>query len=598
MSQRVPLRPLARILEARAKGENPDRIERENLRQRHEEIRDRARLRSEGRLLVLAGLFLCAFIVVGFRMGEISASEPQEPSSSGQRVAITQARADIVDRQGRILATNMLTRALYAQPPMMVDKAQAARELVRIFPDLDQAKQLEQFTGTRKFIWVKRKISPEQQQLVHDIGEPGLLFGPREMRLYPNGAIAAHVLGGAGFGREGVNAAEVIGVAGVEKYFDDELRDPANSGTPLVLSLDLTVQAAIEEVLDGGMKIMGAKGAAAVLMDVYTGEVISLVSLPDFDPNNRPRPLVEGKAEDSPLFNRAVQGLYELGSVFKIFTASQALELGLMNPQTMIDIRGPIKMGGFSIKDFKNYGRELSLTDVIVHSSNIGTARTALQIGAQRQRDFLTALGLLDPTPFEMIEAAGAKPLRPSDREWKDLSTATISYGHGVSTSVLHLAAAYSTIVNGGTKVTPTLLRQDGVERGPRVVSEGVSAIARDLLRQVVVRGTASFGEVPGYSVGGKTGSADKPGLRGRPGYDGEKLISTFASVFPSDDPAYVLIVSLDEPEIFASGETRRTAGWTAVPVAAEIIRRAAPLLGLKPAIANQGQAGVTLARQ
>ncbi len=598
MSARIPLRPLARILEARQRGENPDRIERENRRARHEEMRDRARLRSEGRLLVLAGLFLCAFIVVGFRMGELSASEPQEPRSNGQRVAITQARADIVDRQGRILATNMLTRALYAQPPMMVDKAVAARELARIFPDLDEAKLLKQFSGSRKFIWIKRKISPEQQQLVHDIGEPGLLFGPREMRLYPNGAIAAHVLGGAGFGREGVNAAEVIGVAGVEKYFDERLRDPANSGTPLVLSLDLTVQATIEEVLEGGMKIMGAKGAAAVLMDVHTGEVISLVSLPDFDPNNRPRPLTEGRAEDSPLFNRAVQGLYELGSVFKIFTAAQALELGLVNPATMIDTRGPIKMGGFTIRDYKDYGATLSLTDVIVHSSNIGTARTALQIGAERQRAFLGALGLLQPTPVEMIEAAGARPLRPTDGAWKDLSTMTISYGHGVSTSVLHLAAAYASIVNGGTRVTPTLLRQESVTRGARVISPGVSAIARDLLRQVVVRGTASFGEVPGYRVGGKTGSADKPGAGGRAGYDGEALISTFASVFPADDPAYVLIVTLDEPEIYASGEMRRTAGWTAVPVAAEIIRRAAPLMGLKPAIANQGQPGVTLARQ
>ncbi|HHS94018.1 MAG TPA: penicillin-binding protein 2 [Rhodobacterales bacterium] len=598
MSVRIPLRPLARILDARRQGENPDRIESENLRKRHEEMRDRARLRAEGRLLVLAALFLCAFIVVGFRMGELSASEPQEPSGHGQRVAITQARADIVDRNGRILATNMLTRALYAQPPMMVDKPQAARALARIFPDLDEAKLLEQFTGTRKFIWIKRKISPEQQQLVHDIGEPGLLFGPREMRLYPNGAIAAHVLGGAGFGREGVNAAEVIGVAGVEKYFDEALRDPANAGTPLALSLDLTVQAAVEEVLDGGMKIMGAKGAAGVLMDVYTGEVISLVSLPDFDPNNRPRPLTEGDAADSPLFNRAVQGLYELGSVFKIFTAAQAVELGLMNPDTMVNTRGPIKMGGFSINDFHNYGAELSLTNVIVKSSNLGTARVAQMIGAERQRDFLASLGLLEPTPVELIEAAGAKPLRPSEREWKELSTMTISYGHGVSTSPLHLAAAYSTIANGGTRVTPTLVRQESVVRGPRVISPEVSAISRNMLRQVVARGTASFGEVPGYSVGGKTGSADKPGMRGRPGYDGDKLISTFASIFPSDNPAYVLIVSLDEPEIYASGEMRRTAGWTAVPVAGEIIRRVAPLLGLKPALANQRQAGVTLARQ
>lgn len=589
---RTPLRPLARILEARSKGENPDQIERENLRKRHEEMRDKSRLRSEGRLLVLAGLFLCAFLVVGFRMGVISQSEPREPRAHAAGTSIAMARADIVDRNGRILATNLVTRALYAQPPMMVDPELAARELARVFPDLDEADLLEDFTGDRKFLWIKRKISPEQQQLVHDIGEPGLMFGPREMRLYPNGRLAAHVLGGAGFGREGVNAAEVIGVAGVEKRFDEWLRDPANGGAPLQLSLDLTVQTAIERVLFGGMKIMGAKGAAAVLMDVHTGEVISIVSLPDFDPNDRPRPLTTGDAADSPLFNRAVQGVYELGSTFKIFAVAQALELGLVSPATMIDTRGPLKWGRFSIRDFREYGPQLSVTDVIVDSSNIGTARVAMQIGAERQQDFLGQLGFLEATPLELVEAPGARPLRPSN--WSEISTMTISYGHGLSASPLHLAAAYASILNGGTRVQPTILRVEGASRGARVVSPEVSAVARDMLRQVVVRGTASFGDVPGYQVGGKTGTADKPLTRGG-GYYDDRVIATFASVFPANDPAYVLVVALDEPEIHAAGEARRTAGWTAVPIAAEIISRAAPLLGLRPEIANQAQGGVTL---
>ncbi|MCP5037756.1 MAG: penicillin-binding protein 2 [Rhodobacteraceae bacterium] len=588
---RVPLRPLARVLEARSKGENPDRIERDNLRQRHEEMRDTSRLRSEGRLVVLAGLFLCAFIVVGMRMGVLSASEPSEPRAQSQGASIAAARANIVDRNGRILATNLATHALYAQPPMMVDKEMAARELAQIFPDLQEAKLLEQFTGTRKFLWIKRKISPEQQQLVHDIGEPGLMFGPREMRLYPNGHLASHVLGGASFGREGVSAAEVIGVAGVEKRFDDWLRDPANGGAPLELSLDLTVQTAVEQVLFGGMKIMSAKGAAAVLMDVHTGEVISLVSLPDFDPNDRPRPLTTGDAADSPLFNRAVQGVYELGSTFKIFAVSQAVELGLVNPSTMINTRGPLKWGRFSIRDFHDYGAELSVTDVLVQSSNIGTARIAMQIGAERQQEFLGALGLLEPTSLEMVEAPGARPLTPPN--WSELSTMTVSYGHGLSASPLHLARAYASLLNGGTLVTPTILRTKAPARGPRVISSEVSAMARDLLRQVVVRGTASFGEVQGYQVGGKTGSADKPKPSG--GYYDDKVIATFASVFPANDPRYVLVVTLDEPEIYASGEMRRTAGWTAVPVAAEIIRRAAPLLGLRPEIALRGPSGVTL---
>ncbi len=589
---RIPLRPLARILEARSKGENPDRIERDNLRHRHEEMRGRSRLRAEGRLVVLAGLFLCAFIVVGVRMGVLSQSEPRETQGAASGVSIATARAEIVDRNGRILATNMATHALYAQPPMMVDHEVAARELVKIFPDMDEEKLLAQFGGERKFLWLRRKISPEQQQLVHDIGEPGLLFGPRDMRLYPNGNLAAHILGGAGFGREGVSAAEVVGVAGVEKRFDDWLGDPENSGQALQLSLDLTVQAAVEQVLAGGMGIMSAKGAAAVLMDVYTGEVISLASLPDFDPNNRPRPLTQGDAADSPLFNRAVQGLYELGSTFKIFAAAQAIELGLVNQGTMINTRGPITSGGFRINDFHDYGPELSVTDVIVESSNVGIARIAIQIGAERQQEFLASLGLLTATPLELIEAPGARPLKP--RRWQELSTMTVSYGHGLSTSPLHLAAAYASLLNGGTLVTPTIIRQEGVARGARVISSEVSAQARDMLRQVVVRGTASFGDVQGYQVGGKTGSADKPKETGG-GYYDDKVIATFASVFPANDPRYVLVVMLDEPEIFASGELRRTAGWTAVPVAAEIIRRAAPLLGLKPEIASQGASGVTL---
>ena len=318
---RTPLRPLARILSARASGQNPDCIERENLRKRHEVQRDKLRGRAEGRLFVLGVCFFCAFVVIGVRMGHLASSDPAEPRSIGRAELISATRADITDRRGRVLATNLSTHSLYAQPPMMVDRKRAARELGKIFPDIDVKRLERQFTGDRKFVWVKKKISPEQMQAVHDIGEPGLMFGPREMRLYPNGKLAAHILGGASFGREGVHSAEVIGTAGIEKAFDEALRDPARAGEPLQLSIDLTVQAAAEDVLYGGMKLMNAKGAAAVLMEARTGEIIAMVSLPDFDPNDRPRPLTTGDQADSPLFNRAVQGVYELGSTFKIFAA-------------------------------------------------------------------------------------------------------------------------------------------------------------------------------------------------------------------------------------------------------------------------------------
>ncbi len=582
---RIPLRPLARILPARDKGENPELIERENIRQRHEEMQDRARNRAEGRLLVLGVFFFCAYAVVGIRMGHIATTEPMEPLANAPGAVIAQQRADIVDRNGNILATNFETHSLYAQPPQMVDPIAAAKGLAKIFPDLKEERLIKDFTGKRKFLWVKKKISPEQKQAVHDLGDPGLLFGPREMRLYPNGKLAAHVLGGASFGKEGVSAAEVIGVAGVEKQFDGYLRDPANGNAPLQLSLDLTVQAAAERVLDGGMKIMDAKGATSILMDVHTGEVVSVVSLPSFDPNDRPRPPASGNDPSvSPLFNRSVQGVYELGSTFKIFTAAQAMDLGLVNPETLLDTRGPLRWGKFRIRDFRNYGNEMSVTKVMVKSSNIGTARMAQIIGAERQKDFLGDLGMLDPTPFEIVEAQGGKPLLPPN--WSELSTMTISYGHGLSVSPMHLAAGYAAIANGGHYVSPSILKQDGPQYGPRVMSEQAASASRDMLRKVVTEGTASFGDVPGYAVGGKTGTADKPKPTG--GYYEDKVIATFASLFPAHDPKYALIVTLDEPQIFTYGEMRRTAGWTAVPVAAEMISRVAPLLGLRPDIEPQ----------
>jgi cell division protein FtsI (penicillin-binding protein 3) len=592
---RTPLRPLARILSARAKGENPDSIERENIRLRQEQGRDRARARAEGRLLLLAAAFVMAFAMIGGRMGLLAASEPVEPRTAEAGTPINAGRADLTDRNGRVLATNLLTHSLYANPKLMVDPARVARELAAILPDEQENLLLNRFTDGRSFLWIKRKLSPEQMQAVHDIGDPGLLFGPREMRIYPNGRLAAHVLGGASFGAEGVHSAEVIGTAGIEKALDAQLRDPANEGRPVALSIDLTVQAATQEVLETGMKMMNAKGAAAILMDVHTGEVLALVSLPDFDPNDRPQPLLTGDPGDSPLFNRAVQGVYELGSTFKILVAAQAMDLGLVNAETMIDANAPMTWGKFKIKEFegKNYGPLLSVTDMIVKSSNVGAARLGLMIGSVRQQEFLKSLGFFEATPVELIEAPWAKPLLPA--RWAEITTITTSYGHGLSASPMHLAAAYATIANGGTKVTPTLLRRDRPEPGPRVLSQQAARDAVSMLRQVVTRGTASLGEVAGYEVGGKTGTADKPRPGG--GYYHDKVINTFASTFPASDPKYVLLVTLDEPVETSGTAPRRTAGWTSVPVAAEIIRRTAPLLGLRPAIEPGTSDAVTLAR-
>ncbi|MEZ5796430.1 MAG: penicillin-binding protein 2 [Paracoccaceae bacterium] len=580
---RTPLRPLARILNARAKGENPDLIERENLARRHEAMGERNQTRAAARLGLLAAAFGAFYLTIGVRMGHLAASEPMEPVASARGAEIVAQRADITDRNGRILATNMTTHALYAHPKDMVDPKGTAQKLAAIFPELDAAALERRFTDGRSFVWIRKVLSPEQLQLVHEIGDPGLLFGPREMRLYPNGTLAAHVLGGYAFGAEGVHSAEVIGTAGVEKALDVRLRDPAQGGEPLTLSLDLTVQATVEEVLGAGITMLNARGGAAILMDVRSGEILALASAPTFDPNDRPVPLVSRDAEpsDSPLFNRAVQGLYELGSTFKIFAVAQAMQLGLVNPQTMVDANAPMIWGKHKIKEFEghNYGPLLSVTDVIAKSSNVGTAHIALMIGGLRQQAFLKSLGFFEPTPIELVEAPGARPLIP--KKWPDIVTITTSYGHGMSASPLHLATAYAAIANGGIYVKPTLLKQTGQAQGTRVMSEEVAADSRRMLRRVVTDGTASLGDVPGYEVAGKTGTADKPKKTG--GYYKDKVINTFASMFPASNPRYVLIVTLDEAVDSSGPKPKRTAGWTSVPVAAEMIRRVAPILGLRP---------------
>lgn len=577
---RRPLRPIAQVLNARASGGDPDMIEAEAKAARLRGQRNSERRRAQSRLIVLSLMFVVAFGAVGWKMAQLATNAPIETQNTGRSAQIVNQRADILDRNGEILATNLITTSLFAHPQEMVDHRAAADGLAQIFPDLEADKLYRLFSGTRKFVWVKRQLSPEQRQMVHDLGEPGLQFGPRELRLYPNGTVAAHILGGTAFGREGVHAAEIIGTAGVELEFDKYLRDPAEDGAPLELSIDISVQAAMRRVLAGGMVMMEAKGASAVLMEVDTGRIISMVSLPDFDPNNRPPLPVSGDPADSPLFNRAAQGKYELGSTFKLFTAALAMETGIANPNTMIDTRGPLRRGRFTIKDFHNYGARLSLMDVIVKSSNIGSANLAIAFGIDAQKTLLEKLGFFTPTTVELAEARRSKPLLP--KPWTELSAMTISYGHGLAASPLHLAAAYATITNGGLKVTPTLLNNSVMpSEADRVISAATSQHLRDMLRQVVVRGTASLGGVEGYQVGGKTGTADKPNPQG--GYYEDRVIATYASVFPMDAPKYVLIVSLDEPEIFMAGELRRSAGWTAVPVGAEIIRRIAPLMGLRP---------------
>ena len=589
---RRPLRPISQIISARKNGQNPDHIERENIRQRHLVMEKVTRIRSESRLLVLIGFFFVSFLAIGLKMGMLSMITPAEPISSTQILQTLTKRADILDRNGSILATNLITNALYAKPNLMIDKQKAAKELVKIFPDLKLLNLINQFEGTKKFIWIKRKISPEQMQAVHELGEPGLKFGPREMRLYPNGRLAAHVLGGVRYGRQSVHSAELVGSAGVELQFDKFLQDELGSGDPLILSLDLGVQSAIGHVLQGGMQLMNAKGAAAILMDIHSGEIISMVSLPDFDPNDRVQKVSKKNGSQSSLFNKAVQGRYELGSVFKVFTAAMALEDGIVNQNTLVDTSSPIIWGKHRISNYHRLPEELSFTDVIVKSSNTGTSRLAKELGGVRQKEFLTNLGFFESTGIELVEGKQITSQYPSN--WSEISTMTISYGHGISSSPLHLAAAFASVLNGGLKVNPTLLKRNGTHKiRKRVIRSDVSQTLINILYQVVERGTASAARVHGYSVAGKTGTAKKVKPTG--GYYNKKNITTFASVFPAEAPKYVLLVTLDEPVVLTGLKSRRTAGWTAAPISSEIIYRAAPLLGVRPNLQNKINDGLLL---
>lgn len=578
---RVPLRPLAHILAVRSSGGNPDDIEKQNVNQRYIAYTDLTQKRAERRLFFVGIMFLISFVLVCARMTVLASSEVSSVLTEVSPSNLISQRSNILDRNGNILATNLPTFALYARPQVMIRPQLAVKKLIKIFPDLNAKKMLIDFTGQKTFLWVKDKLSPEQRQAVHEIGEPGLMYGPREMRLYPNGRFASHVLGGTRFNNQSATNADMVGNAGVEATFNNYLSDRADEGKALQLSLDLSVQAAVENILGGSMNIMRAKGATSIVLDVITGEIITMVSLPDFDPNNRQIEFAGDNANNNPLFNRAVQGVYELGSTYKVFTVAKALDLGLVDPETEIDVFRKTNILGTEVRDDHYKVPKLSVTDILTESSNVGTATLAAKIGKNNQISMLKDLGLFHPTEVELIEAKGITPLKP--KKWIDSSTVTISYGYGLSMSPLHLAVAYATLINGGFKVTPTILKQDNKDLGRRVISAETSNQLRKILRSVVQRGTATLGNVEGYEVGGKTGTANKQKVGVR-GYDNDRVVSTFVSFFPVKSPRYVLLVSFDEPSYRGGKEkNERSAGWTAVPVAAEIIKRIAPLLNLRP---------------
>jgi len=531
------------------------------------------------RIYTLLFTFIFAFIVIGTQMvlmaiNPISISDDRKVNLNNKF-----DRKDIIDKNGVLLATNVKVNSLYAHPSEIINKEKVINSLLKIFPESDKENLIKKLYSNKPFVWLRKTISPEQQNLVKDIGQPGLYFGPREMRIYPNGTSAAHILGGTRYGLESVDSAEILGTAGVELFYNKKLSNEDNPLEPLQLSIDIKIQALVEEILENGIKLMGAKGGSVILMNSKTGEIISLASFPKFNPNLRPRNLFKNDPSNSPIFNRAVQGIYELGSVFKIFPVALGLDTKLIETDTKFNTHNPIRISGRTISDHKYFGPNLTVEDIIIKSSNIGTVRIAQKIGSNNLKKFYKDLGLLDSTTLELPETKGTKPQQP--KKWKNLETATASYGHGIAVSPVHLATAYSILVNGGVKIKPSIIKQTKPNmQTDKIISESTSKEVRLILEKVVTKGTARDSDFGGYGVGGKTGTAEKPNpIEG--GYYENKVISTFASVFPISTGKFVMVVTLDEPENNFGSESYRYASKTAVPVAAKIISRVAPLLNL-----------------
>ena len=409
------------------------------------------------RIYILLVTFILAFFSISVQMISMAINptiyNDQKKVISNKKLT----RKEIIDRNGTLLATNITVNSLYAHPSEIIDKQKVLNSLKTIFSETDHANFREKLFSDKPFVWLRKTISPEQKKLVKDIGQPGLYFGHREMRIYPNGSSAAHTLGGTRYGFESVTHAEILGTAGVELFFEKELSRQQFDKEEIQLSIDIKIQTLVEEILENGIKLMGAKGGSVVLMDTITGEIISLASFPKFNPNRRPKNLFKNDPSSSPIFNRAVQGIYELGSVFKIFPVALGLETGIISSNTMFNTHNPIRIGGRKISDHKYFGPNLSVEDIIIKSSNIGTVRIAQKLGSTKLKEFYKALGLLNATTLELPETEGTIPQHP--QRWKNIETATASYGHGIAVSPVHLATAYSILVNGGYKVKPTILK-------------------------------------------------------------------------------------------------------------------------------------------
>ncbi|MCY0147872.1 penicillin-binding protein 2 [Hoeflea sp. G2-23] len=544
-----------------------------------EGVRKAQGAQARNRIIIAIACFGVIYAVIGGRLVQYGLRSPETVSSINRTNELLTSRPDLLDRNGEVLATDIRTVSLFAEPNKIVDPDEAVELLATVLPDLDQRGIYRKLSSNSRFQWLRRQLTPKQQSQILSLGIPGIGFRPETRRFYPGGPTASHVIG--------LTNIDNKGISGMEKYVDGQgLGALADAGMtvdedlkPVRLSLDLRVQHVLRDELAAAMERYQAVAAGGVVLNIHTGEVIGMASLPDYDPNDP----VDAQKKDR--LNRMSAGTFEMGSTFKVFTTAMGLDSGKVKLTDQIDARGSIRIGGFTIRDFHGKNRMLTVPEVFIYSSNIGSARIADMIGIEGHQEFLTRLGLLSRMQTELPEVA--TPTQPS--VWKKINSVTISFGHGVATTPLQTAVAAAALMNGGKLIEPTFLprtREEADKVAVQVVNSTTSDEMRYLMALNVAKGSGRRAEVEGFRVGGKTGTAEKV-INGR--YNSDVRFNAFLSAFPIDNPDYVVLVIVDEPKP-EEGKRSATAGLNAAPMVSAIIRRSAAFLGVEPKFGDGGQ--------
>ncbi len=540
----------------------------------------RRRKQARQRVAIMIAIFSAVYLVIGGRLLQYGLSEPVVSASIGGNVNAVASRPNIVDRNGELLATDLHMVSLYADPRRIVDADEVVEKLALVIPNLDWGDVHRKLRSSTAFQWLRRQLTPKQQADILALGIPGIGFRPEKRRFYPGGATASHIVGHVNVDNQGL--------AGMERYLDQQgLADLRAAGltdnarlAPVRLSIDLRVQNIVRDVVAKAMADYQAEAAGAVILDVETGEVLAMASVPDYDPNAPSRTLADGsidKEYEKGWFNRISNATFEMGSTFKSFTLAMGLDADKITLNSVVDASRPIRMGGFTIRDFRGKNRPLSIPEVFQYSSNIGTAAVADMVGIEGHQQFLTRLGLLSKLATEMPGVA--TPTQP--RTWKKINSVTISFGHGIATTPLQTAVAAAALMNGGFLIPPTFLprtKEEAQALATRVLKDKTSADMRFLYDWNGQRGSGRNAQVEGFHVGGKTGTADKV-INGR--YAKNINFNAFVAAFPMDKPRYIVLSIIDAPKTGERGG--RTAASTAAPMIKAIIQRVAPLLGVQP---------------